>query len=81
MRSMNFPVDDIALEQARPLGSFEHRWPEDNYSPLDLNDADALFLSRSLSGENGDFILSEWPGELNPLGTTRVRLDNVIRRL
>jgi hypothetical protein len=78
---MNFPVDHVALEQSGALGGFEHRYPEDNYSPLDLNSADLLFLSRSLSGENGDFILSQWAGELNPLGTTRVRLDNVIRRL
>jgi hypothetical protein len=78
---MNFPVDHIALEQSGALGGFEHRYPEDNYSPLDLNSADVLFLARSLSGECADFILSEWTGELNPLGTTRVRFDNIIRRL
>lgn len=78
---MNFPTDHVALEQSRPLGQMSHRYPEDNYSPLDLNSADLLFLSRSLSGENGDFVFSQWAGELNPLGTIRVRLDNIIRRL
>lgn len=75
-------MDDlVAREQARVLGGLEHRYPEDNYSPIELNETDVLFCARALSGNDFDFIFSEGPVELHPLGTIRVRLDNIIRRL
>lgn len=71
----------IACEQARVLGGLEHRYPEDNYSPLELNNVDILARARALAGDNFDLVFTQGPLEFYPLGTIRMRLDNVIRRL
>lgn len=78
---MNFPMDHIALEQARVLGGLRHRCPEDNYSFEMFCPVSLLDLSRSLSGEVADFGFTQGSGELDPLHAVRVRLDNVIGRL
>jgi hypothetical protein len=71
----------IAHEQARVLGGLKHRYPEDNYSPLELNNVDVLACARALAGDDIDLVLIQGPLELYPLGTIRVRLNNVISRL
>jgi hypothetical protein len=77
---VNFPVDDIACEQARALAGLEHRYPEDNYCAYELNRVDLLLCADALARENVYFVLPKWSGELHPLHTVRMPLDDIIRR-
>jgi hypothetical protein len=75
-------IDDlVARDQARALIGLEQLVPEWNYSPLTLDGVDVLLCSRALTGEHLYFVFTEEPGELNPLTSVRIRLENVIRRL
>jgi hypothetical protein len=76
-------IDDlVARDQARALIGLKQVVPEWNYSPMDLEKTDLLLCSRGLAGEHFHCRLTERPGELYPMtGTTRIRLENVFRRL
>src|SRR5215469_1873146 len=38
----------VAHEQARVLGGLKHRYPEDNYSPVELENVNVLLCARAL---------------------------------
>ncbi len=42
-------ADLVAREQANVLGGGVHRFPEDNYSLVEMNEVDVLFCARVLS--------------------------------
>jgi hypothetical protein len=39
---MYFPIDHVACDQARALAGKEQRFPEYNYSPVELNEVNVL---------------------------------------
>jgi len=46
---MNFPVDDIALDQAGALGGVPRRHPKDDYSLVDLLEVDVIRRASALT--------------------------------
>lgn len=71
-------ADLVAREQAKVLGGRVHRFPEDNYSPIELNDVNVLFCARVLAGKGSHFVFGKWAFELDPVAAVGMSANDEV---